>query len=114
MALAPGLVLVWPCPRASSCSNGEDNDILPQVARRGEAAGSRSTNPAVHGFSIGGKEEDDDYKRTPTRTDWLNDCHRQLLGANLLMLTLLAGQEGEGDVMLGAWLVRDVRWIPDC
>lgn len=96
MALAPALVLFWPCPRASSCRDGEDNYILPQVARRGEAAGSRSYNPAVHGFSMGGKEEDDDYKCTPTRTDWLNDCHRQLLEANLLALTLLAEKEGGG------------------
>lgn len=78
MALAPGLVLVWPCPRASSCRDGEDNNILPQVAQRGETAGSRRNNLAVHGFSMGGEEEeqddDDDYKcTTTTRTDGLDD-----------------------------------------
>lgn len=36
MALAPGLVLVWPCPRASSCRVSGDNNNLPQatVAQR--------------------------------------------------------------------------------
>lgn len=43
---------------------------------------------------MGGKAEDDDYKCPPNRTDWLNDCHRQLLEANLLVLTLLAERGG--------------------
>lgn len=69
---------------------------------------------------MGGKEEEDNYKCTTTRTDWLTDCHRQLLKANLLVLTELAASEGrdgkaEGDVMRGAALLRDVRWFPpDC
>lgn len=71
-------------------------------------------------FSMGGKEEEDNYKCTTTRTDWLTDCHRQLLKANFLVLTELAASEGrdgkaEGDVMRGAALLRDVRWFPpDC
>lgn len=43
---------------------------------------------------MGGKAEDDDYKCPPIRTGWLNDCHRQLLEANLLVLTVLAEREG--------------------
>lgn len=41
----------------------------------------------------------------PSRTDWLagcTDCHRQLLMASALVLTLLAGK-AEGDVVQGAW-----------
>lgn len=69
---------------------------------------------------MGGKEEEDNYKCTTTRTDWLTDCHRQLLEANLLVLTELVasgGRDGkaEGDVTKGAARPQDVRWFPpDC
>ena len=54
-------------------------------------------------------------------TGWLTDCHRQLLEANLLVLTVLAAEERkgetgrneEGDVMRGAGLAPDVRWFFD-
>lgn len=48
-------------------------------------------------------------------TGWLTECHRQLLEANALVLTMLAaegetGRKREDDVTRGAGPWRNVTW----
>lgn len=94
VALAPGLVLVWPCPRASSCRDGEDDNVLPQLARRSKAAGARGNNLAVLCFVLMEGRRRRGFTNAPPLglTGWLTDCHRQLLEVSVLMLTVLAAE----------------------
>lgn len=102
MALAPGLVLVWPCPRASG--------FLPVVTARTathhrcRGALRSETQPETQPVPrLAAGKEDDQQNATAART-----------GASLLMLTASNGEKGRkarDDVTRGVGLVQDVSWF---